>query len=169
MTSSVSVPARPRTTPPTQPPPTAPTGSDDEEYDVDYALESFYKDVPKVAHSQSVSLSVSTSSSSSKPIIGNWVSYCHANMLTLFLISVAHRAVGRAKRQSRRRTPKRRSAPVAEEQAEVTTTTTLPPPTPPTIPETSFSCADKIPGGFYADVEAECKVFHICVTGRHNK
>lgn len=70
MTSSVSVPTRPRTSPATQPPPTAPTGPDDEEYDVDYALESFYKDVPKVAHSQSVSLSVSTSSSSSKPIIG---------------------------------------------------------------------------------------------------
>jgi len=70
MTSSVSVPSRPRTPPPTQPPPTAPSGPDDEEYDVDYALESFYKDVPKVAHSQSVSLSVSTSSSSSKPIIG---------------------------------------------------------------------------------------------------
>lgn len=27
--------------------------------------------------------------------------------------------------------------------------------------ETSFSCTDR-PYGYYADVEAECQVFHIC-------
>lgn len=26
------------------------------------------------------------------------------------------------------------------------------------IPETSFSCADKVPGGYYADVETRCQV-----------
>ncbi|XP_015122600.1 uncharacterized protein LOC107045024 [Diachasma alloeum] len=33
------------------------------------------------------------------------------------------------------------------------------------IPETSFSCADKIPGGYYADDETGCQVFHICNIG----
>ncbi|XP_066581994.1 1-phosphatidylinositol 3-phosphate 5-kinase-like [Prorops nasuta] len=33
------------------------------------------------------------------------------------------------------------------------------------IPETSFSCADKTPGGYYADVETKCQVFHVCNTG----
>lgn len=39
----------------------------------------------------------------------------------------------------------------------------------PSIPVTSFTCADKIKGGFYADVEADCTVFHICSQGRHNR
>jgi len=30
-------------------------------------------------------------------------------------------------------------------------------------PETSFICDDKASGGYYADPEAECQVFHICV------
>ena len=30
------------------------------------------------------------------------------------------------------------------------------------FPETSFSCDSKIPGGYYADVEADCTLFHIC-------
>merc|ERR1712083_171207 len=30
-------------------------------------------------------------------------------------------------------------------------------------PETSFTCDDKASGGYYADPEAECQVFHICV------
>ncbi|XP_064486312.1 uncharacterized protein LOC135398788 isoform X2 [Ornithodoros turicata] len=30
------------------------------------------------------------------------------------------------------------------------------------IPETSFTCKDKIVGGYYADVETDCRVFHIC-------
>jgi hypothetical protein len=42
--------------------------------------------------------------------------------------------------------------------------------TPPTsMPETSFTCADKIPGGYYADLEADCQLFHICSMGRHGK
>ena len=30
-------------------------------------------------------------------------------------------------------------------------------------PETSFICDDKVSGGYYADPETECQVFHICV------
>jgi hypothetical protein len=37
------------------------------------------------------------------------------------------------------------------------------------LPETSFSCADKIPGGYYADLEADCQLFHICSVGRHGR
>ncbi|KAJ8678722.1 hypothetical protein QAD02_014509 [Eretmocerus hayati] len=32
------------------------------------------------------------------------------------------------------------------------------------IPRTSFTCAGKTPGGYYADVEARCQVFHVCST-----
>lgn len=39
----------------------------------------------------------------------------------------------------------------------------------PSLPETSFTCADKIPGGYYADLEADCQLFHICSMGRHGK
>merc|ERR1712106_959389 len=31
------------------------------------------------------------------------------------------------------------------------------------IPETSFSCDGQVHGGYYADTETECQVFHICV------
>ena len=31
------------------------------------------------------------------------------------------------------------------------------------IPETSFSCADKDPETTYADIEAYCQVFHSCM------
>lgn len=34
-------------------------------------------------------------------------------------------------------------------------------PFPESVPETTFSCADR-PYGYYADVEANCQVFHIC-------
>ena len=34
---------------------------------------------------------------------------------------------------------------------------------PDNIPETSFTCEDKITGGYYADIEAECQLFHVCV------
>jgi hypothetical protein len=37
------------------------------------------------------------------------------------------------------------------------------------LPETSFTCADKIPGGYYADLEADCQLFHICSVGRHGR
>ena len=30
------------------------------------------------------------------------------------------------------------------------------------VPETSFLCDGQAEGGYYADVEAECQVFHIC-------
>ncbi|XP_046489908.1 uncharacterized protein [Neodiprion pinetum] len=32
------------------------------------------------------------------------------------------------------------------------------------IPETSFTCRGKTPGGYYADIEARCQVFHVCNT-----
>lgn len=31
------------------------------------------------------------------------------------------------------------------------------------MPQTSFSCRDKILGGYYADPETNCQMFHICV------
>ena len=30
------------------------------------------------------------------------------------------------------------------------------------VPDTSFSCDGQVDGGYYADPEAECQVFHIC-------
>ena len=48
----------------------------------------------------------------------------------------------------------------------VNSTTSLPPPP---LPETNFTCADKIPGGYYADLEADCQLFHICSLGRHGR
>ena len=30
------------------------------------------------------------------------------------------------------------------------------------IPKTRFKCTDKVDGGYYADTEAQCQVFHIC-------
>lgn len=42
------------------------------------------------------------------------------------------------------------------------------PPTPP-IPETSFSCEEQDYPGYYADIEANCEIFHICQEdGRHD-
>uniref|UniRef100_A0A336MWY5 CSON006133 protein n=1 Tax=Culicoides sonorensis TaxID=179676 RepID=A0A336MWY5_CULSO len=31
------------------------------------------------------------------------------------------------------------------------------------MPKTSFSCSDKILGGYYADPETQCQMFHVCV------
>uniref|UniRef100_A0A0K2TET6 Chitin-binding type-2 domain-containing protein n=1 Tax=Lepeophtheirus salmonis TaxID=72036 RepID=A0A0K2TET6_LEPSM len=31
------------------------------------------------------------------------------------------------------------------------------------VPETSFSCEGQVQGGYYADPEAECQAFHICI------
>ena len=31
------------------------------------------------------------------------------------------------------------------------------------LPETSFTCEDKVSGSYYADVEASCQLFHVCV------
>eukprot|EP00091_Calanus_sinicus_P014782 TRINITY_DN32468_c0_g1_i1.p1 TRINITY_DN32468_c0_g1~~TRINITY_DN32468_c0_g1_i1.p1 ORF type:complete len:112 (+),score=33.27 TRINITY_DN32468_c0_g1_i1:146-481(+) len=35
----------------------------------------------------------------------------------------------------------------------------------PEVPETSFSCAGQVEGGYYSDPEAECQAFHICGGG----
>ena len=34
------------------------------------------------------------------------------------------------------------------------------------LPETSFSCAGRVVGGYYADVEAGCQMFHVCGTSQ---
>lgn len=31
------------------------------------------------------------------------------------------------------------------------------------MPKTQFTCHDKILGGYYADPEAQCQMFHVCV------
>ena len=31
------------------------------------------------------------------------------------------------------------------------------------LPETGFTCEDKVTGGYYADLEAHCQLFHVCV------
>ncbi|XP_069970806.1 U-scoloptoxin(01)-Er1a-like [Penaeus vannamei] len=31
------------------------------------------------------------------------------------------------------------------------------------LPETNFTCSDKATGGYYADPEAGCQMFHVCV------
>ena len=33
------------------------------------------------------------------------------------------------------------------------------------VPDTSFECLGQVEGGYYADPEAECQVFHICAGG----
>jgi len=33
------------------------------------------------------------------------------------------------------------------------------------VPETAFSCAGRVDGGYYADTEAECQPFHVCTAG----
>lgn len=31
------------------------------------------------------------------------------------------------------------------------------------MPRTDFTCRDKILGGYYADAETQCQMFHVCV------
>ena len=31
------------------------------------------------------------------------------------------------------------------------------------LPSTGFSCSDRVNGGFYADTEARCQMYHMCV------
>lgn len=31
------------------------------------------------------------------------------------------------------------------------------------LPDTEFSCRDKVLGGYYADPDAQCQMFHVCV------
>jgi hypothetical protein len=33
------------------------------------------------------------------------------------------------------------------------------------VPDTSFECFGQVEGGYYADPEGECQVFHICAGG----
>lgn len=37
------------------------------------------------------------------------------------------------------------------------------------IPKTGFSCNNRKVGEYYADPEANCQVYHVCVPGMHNK
>uniref|UniRef100_A0AAG5DMZ8 Chitin-binding type-2 domain-containing protein n=1 Tax=Anopheles atroparvus TaxID=41427 RepID=A0AAG5DMZ8_ANOAO len=34
------------------------------------------------------------------------------------------------------------------------------------LPETNFTCAGKVIGGYYADLEASCQMFHVCTIGQ---
>merc|ERR1719458_864202 len=34
---------------------------------------------------------------------------------------------------------------------------------PDNLPDTAFTCEDKVTGGYYADMEADCQLFHVCV------
>jgi hypothetical protein len=34
------------------------------------------------------------------------------------------------------------------------------------LPETNFTCAGKVIGGYYADIEASCQMFHVCTIGQ---
>ena len=36
------------------------------------------------------------------------------------------------------------------------------------VPDTSFTCDGQVEGGYYADPEAECQVFHVCARGGHS-
>jgi hypothetical protein len=76
---------------------------------------------------------------------------------------------GRRRRIGARRRPID-SVPVtttAPPATELATTEVAPPVT--DFPVTSFSCAGRIVGGLYADVEAHCNVFHICAQGKKNR
>ncbi|KAF4524930.1 hypothetical protein B566_EDAN013892 [Ephemera danica] len=109
----------------------------EDEYDADYVLESFYKDVPRLQVARSSRISVSTSSSSSSPVI-----------------VAAPPELSRQKRQTRggrQRSRSRTTTSTTEAPTEAPSTSPAP-----MIPVTSFTCSDKIPGGFYADVEADC-------------
>ena len=33
------------------------------------------------------------------------------------------------------------------------------------LPDTSFSCEGKVVGGYYADFETGCQMFHVCTLG----
>ncbi|XP_037070391.1 uncharacterized protein LOC119091679 isoform X2 [Pollicipes pollicipes] len=34
------------------------------------------------------------------------------------------------------------------------------------LPDTSFSCEGKVVGGYYADIETKCQMFHVCTLGQ---
>lgn len=37
------------------------------------------------------------------------------------------------------------------------------------LPDTNFSCVGKVIGGYYADLETSCQMFHVCTIGQHNE
>lgn len=34
------------------------------------------------------------------------------------------------------------------------------------LPDTNFSCVGKVIGGYYADLETNCQMFHVCTIGQ---
>ncbi|CAL1268785.1 unnamed protein product [Larinioides sclopetarius] len=37
------------------------------------------------------------------------------------------------------------------------------------LPETSFNCRDKVHGGYYADIETDCQMYHVCHRDKDGK
>lgn len=37
------------------------------------------------------------------------------------------------------------------------------------LPDTNFTCVGKVIGGYYADLETSCQMFHVCTIGQHNE
>lgn len=37
------------------------------------------------------------------------------------------------------------------------------------LPQTSFTCADKIHGGYYADIETNCQMYHVCARDKFGR
>lgn len=36
-------------------------------------------------------------------------------------------------------------------------------------PETGFTCVGKVIGGYYADVQTRCQMFHVCTLGENGE
>ena len=76
------------------------------------------------------------------------------------------------RRTGSRRIPANRSRTRANSRETTTTTvrtTSAPIVTTTELPKTSFTCRGKTLGGYYADPEADCQLFHICSQGRHGR
>ena len=37
------------------------------------------------------------------------------------------------------------------------------------VPVTGFSCVGKVIGGYYADIQTNCQMFHVCTVGENGK
>ncbi|XP_032511103.2 mucin-2-like [Danaus plexippus] len=37
------------------------------------------------------------------------------------------------------------------------------------LPDTNFTCTGKVIGGYYADLETSCQMFHVCTVGQHEE
>lgn len=37
------------------------------------------------------------------------------------------------------------------------------------LPDTNFTCAGKVIGGYYADLETSCQMFHVCTVGQQDE